>query len=224
MEEQDPRTLVLDVYETKQGLWNPEHGELELPADWEFLPSGDAFVTRRVKAGGVYWSAWRPRSQNRPHRRRLGLFAPAAAISQARAEAAATGQRRARQRVASAQSRGKAEEAYREEFRAGVLAWLAFAPEHTALAEEIAEATAERAVVVGSGRVGRTKLLPLEERVALAARATIRHRFTDYDDRLVGLDPSDAAIDDFEYRSIKQTAHDEVDDFLDTYRRSPGLP
>jgi hypothetical protein len=224
VEEPDPRALVLDAYETKQGLWNPEHGELELPVDWEFLPSGDAFVTRRVKAGGVYWNAWRPRGQNRPHRRRLGLFAPAAAISQARAEAESTGQRRARQRVASARARGKAEEAYREEFRAGVLAWLDFAPEHTALAEQIAEATAERAVVVGSGRVGRTKLLPLEERVALAARATIRHRFTDYDDHLVGLDLSDTAIDDFEYRIIKQNSHDDVDDFLDTHRRPAGLP
>jgi hypothetical protein len=222
--EQDPRALVLDVYETKQGLWNPDHGELELPADWEFLSSGDAFVTRRVKAGGVYWNAWRPRGQNRPHRRRLGLFAPAAAISQARADAEVTAQRRARQRVVSARSRDKAEEAYRQEFRAGVLAWLEFAPEHAALAEEIADATAERAVVVGSGRVGRTRLLPLEERVALAARATIRHRFTDYDDRLVGLDPSDAVIDDFEYRIIKQSAHDDVDDFLDTHRRSRRLP
>jgi hypothetical protein len=224
VEELDPRALVLDVYETKQGLWNPDHGELELPADWEFLPSGDAFVTRRVKAGGVYWNAWRPRGRNRPHRRRTGLFAPAAAISHARDEAEATSQRRARQRVASTRSRDKVEEAYREEFRAGVVAWLAFAPEHAALAEEIAGVTAERAVVVGSGRVGRTRLLPLEKRVALAARATIRHRFTDYDDRFVGLDPSDAAIDDFEYRIIKQSAHDDVDDFLDEHRRTRRLP
>ena len=52
MEEQDPRALTLDVYDTKQSLWNPDHGELELPADWEFLPAGDTFVTRRVKAAG----------------------------------------------------------------------------------------------------------------------------------------------------------------------------
>jgi hypothetical protein len=222
VEELDPRALVLDAYVTKQGLWNPEHGELKLPADWEFLPSGDAFVTRRVKAGGLYWNAWRPRGQNRPHRRRLGLFAPAGAISQARADAEATTQRRAHQRVLTTRSRDKAEAAYREEFRAGVVAWLEFAPAHSALAEEIAEATAARAVVVGSGRVGRTRLLPLEERVALAARATIRHRFTDYDDRLVGLDLSDAAIDDFEYHIIKKGSHDDVDDFLDTHRRPPG--
>jgi hypothetical protein len=98
---------------------------------------------------------------------------------------------------------------------------LDFAPEHAALAQEIANVTAARAVVVGSGRVGRTRLLSLEERAALAARATIRHLFTDYDDRLVGLDPLDARIDDFEYRMIKQSAHDDVDEFLDTHRRPP---
>jgi hypothetical protein len=222
VEERDPRALVLDVYETKQGLWNPEHGELELAADWEFLPSGDAFVTRRVKAAGVYWNAWRPRGRDRPHRRRLGLFAPAAAITRARADADETAQRRARQRVASARSRDKAEEVYQQEFRAAVVAWLGFAPEHAAVAQEIADVTAERAVVVGSGRVGRTRVLSLEERVALAARATIRHRFTDYDDLLVGLDPSDAAIDDIEYRLIKQSAHDDVDDFLTAHRRPPS--
>jgi hypothetical protein len=221
VEAHDPRTLVLDVYETKQGLWNPDRGELELPADWEFLPVGDADVTRRVKAGGVYWNAWRPRGRNRPHRRRLGLFAPASVVGQARANAEETAHARARQRAASSRSRETAEDAYREEFRAGVVAWLAFAPQHAALAEEIAEATAERAVVVGSGRVGRTKVLPLEERVALAARATIRHRFTDYDDRLVLRDVSDTAIDDFEYRLVKQAAHDDVDDFLSMHRRRP---
>ena len=224
MEEQDPRALILDVYESRDGLWNPEHGELELPADWEFLPSGDAFVTRRVKAGGVYWNAWRPRGRNRPHRRRLGVFAPAAAISQARTDADGTAERRARQRVVGARSRDKAEDAYREEFKAAVLAWLDFASEHAALAEEIANATAKRAVVVRSGRVGRTNLLPLEERAALAARATIRHWFTEYDDRLVGPDPFDAEIGDFEYRIIKQSAHNEVDDFLCTHRRPPARP
>jgi hypothetical protein len=33
------------VYDTSNGLWHPEHGELELPGGWEFLP-----VWRRVRA------------------------------------------------------------------------------------------------------------------------------------------------------------------------------
>jgi hypothetical protein len=213
--------LNLDVYDTKDGLWNPEHGALDLPDGWEFLPAGDTFVTRRVKAAGVYWNAWRPRGRNRPHRRKLGLFAPAAAIHRARADAEQSTARRARQREVNARHRDKVEEAYRVEFAAAVLAWLEFAPEHAALAEQIATATADRAVVVGSGRVGRTTLLPLGERAALAARATIRHRFTDYDDRLDDVDPFGTEIDEFEYRIIKHAARDAVDDFLDAHRPPP---
>ena len=50
----DLTTANLDVYDTRDGLWNPEHGNLEQPQGWDFLPTGDAFVTRRVKAVGVY--------------------------------------------------------------------------------------------------------------------------------------------------------------------------
>jgi Uncharacterized conserved protein (DUF2293) len=217
----DVGVLNLDVYDTREGLWNPEHGSVELPDGWEFLPAGDAFVTRRVKAAGVYWTAWRPRGRNRPHRRKLGLFAPTAAIARARDAAEQTTARRAKQREVNARHRDKVEDAYRGEFAAAVSAWLAFAPEHAALADQIASSAADRAVVVGSGRVGRTRLLPLEERAALAARATIRHEFTNYDDRLAELDPFEAEVDDFEYRSIKHAAHDAVDDFLDAHRRSP---
>ena len=49
---------------------------------------------------------------------------------------------------------------------------------------QIASAAAERAAVVGSGRVGRTRLLSLEERAGLAARACIRHHCTGYHDDL----------------------------------------
>jgi hypothetical protein len=177
-----------------------------------------------VKAAGIYWNAWRPRGRSRPHRRKLGLFAPTAAINSARVEAEQATAQRARQREANARHRDKVEDAYRSEFAAAVLCWLAFAPEHAALAEKIATAAADRAVVVGSGRVGRSKLVQLEERVALAARATIRHQFTDYDDRLAALDPFEAEVDDFEYRELKQAAHDAVDDFLDAHRPPADSP
>ena len=36
-------TRHLDVYATKNGPWNPEHGDIEIPAGSDFLPSGDAF-------------------------------------------------------------------------------------------------------------------------------------------------------------------------------------
>jgi hypothetical protein len=214
----DVLALNLDVYDTKEGLWNPEHGPLEEPPGWEFLPTGDAFVTRRVKAAGVYWNLWRPRGRNRPHRRKLGLLAPITAIDSALTEALRTNDQRGRKREANARHRDKMEDAYRAEFTEVIVAWLNFAPEYAELATKIATAAADRAVVVGSGRVGRTKLLSIEERAGLAARATIRHEFTDYDERLAELDPFEAEFDDFEYRNIKRGAHDDVNDFLDAHR------
>jgi hypothetical protein len=64
----DAGALNLDVYDTKEGLWNPEHGSLDLPEGWEFLPTGDTFVTRRVKAAGVYWNAGDKSDQSTPGR------------------------------------------------------------------------------------------------------------------------------------------------------------
>src|SRR5271156_5237648 len=114
----DPEALAaqhLDVYATKNGPWNPDHGELEIPADWEFLPSGDAFLTRTVKSAGAYWLSWQPRSRNRQHRRLLGLWAPNHAIAAAQAQAEETAELRAAKRVQGAQSRQRQEDRYRQE-------------------------------------------------------------------------------------------------------------
>ncbi len=70
----------LEVYDTKAGLWHPELGDLTQPDDWDFLPAGDAFVTRRVKAAGDYWLLYQPKGR-RAHRRVLGLLAPIDAIA-----------------------------------------------------------------------------------------------------------------------------------------------
>jgi hypothetical protein len=211
----------LDVYDTKNGLWCPEHGDLDLPEGWEFLASGDNFVTRRVKGSGVYWTLWRPRGRHRPHRRKLGVLAPGSTINAARAEAVATAGQRADRRVVNAAARERAEVRYRVELAAAVRAWLDFAPVHAGLAAEIAEGVAEHAAVVGSGRVGRTRTLPLEQRAQLAARAFIRHRFTDYEDRLGDLDVFLAAIDDADYREVKHDAQARVDHFLADHRATP---
>jgi hypothetical protein len=36
----DLSALQLDVYEGREGWWNPEHGDLLPPQGWDFLPSG----------------------------------------------------------------------------------------------------------------------------------------------------------------------------------------
>lgn len=227
--EEDLAARHLDVYDGGRGPWNPDHGEVEIPAGWEFLPSGDAFVTRRVKAAGSYWVAWRPRGRNRPHRRLLGLWAPAAAIAQARAVAEETAARRTRSREQGARQRARAEERYRDQLEGAILTYLAFTAEHRDLAAEIARETSLHAATVGSGRVARTRTLALEERAALAARAHIRHRFTEYEHDLDTAPDqhfelkTDVELDDDSYRTIRSVANLAVDDFLAAHRgRSDG--
>lgn len=219
--EQTPTTeelaeLNIDVYAGKNGPWNPDYGEVDVPDGWDLLPAGDAYLTRTVKAGGRYWLCWRPRSRTRKHRRLLGIWAPAEAIEAAEEKAQQSASRRATQRVKSEQSRARQEERYHDELRAAVLGFLAFAPEHAELAADIAEKTATHAGVVGSGRVGRTRLLSLQERAALAARAHIRHHHTGYQQ---DLDRIRLELDDDElYREARGTAHLAVEEFLRTHR------
>ena len=197
--------------------------DVEQPDGWDLLPAGDAFLTRQGKAAGDYWVLFRPKGRGQ-HRRQLGLLAPIGAITAARAAAVVTAARRETQRETSSRQRGRAETAYRAEFEGAVLRWLAFGPGHQVLAEEIARGAADRAAVVGSGRVGRTKQLTLDERAALAARAFIRHRHTDYEDRLISLELSELDIDSGvgsdvgDYREIKRMVHREVEAFLEQYR------
>jgi len=209
----------LDVYATKKGQWNPEHGDIEIPAGWEFLPSGDAFLTRTVKATGPYWVSWQPRSQHRQHRRLLGLWAPSKVIAGAQARAEETAARRAAKRALGAQSRQRQEDRYRHELEDAIVRFLAFAPIHQELQERIAEETATHAAVIGSGRVGRTRKLTIDERAALSVRAYIRHRFTSYHDDLDALSP-EHWDEEYLYREIKGAANDAVDRFLLDHRRS----
>jgi uncharacterized protein DUF2293 len=208
--------VQLDVYDSREGgVWHPEHGVLQEPEGWEFLPTGDAFVTRRVKAAGVFWSLWKPRDRNHRHRRLLGILAPADTIAQARAQAADTAEKRSSRRAQGAVYRARNENAYGQELAEAIVEFLNFAPLHADLARSIASEAAARAAEVGSGRVGRTRKLSLDERAALAGRALIRHKYTNYEDRLV----SEVWDDEFLYRSVKADAHDEVGSYLEAHRR-----
>ena len=193
-------------------------GAVDIPDGWDFLVSGDAFVTRTVKAAGVYWLSWDPKSRNRPHRRLRGLWAPKATIAAAEAKSEETAAKRGRARTSAARQRDRTEERYREELRQAILAYLAFAPAHAVLAAEIADEASAHAAVVGSGRVGRTRIIPLEDRAALAARASIRHTHTRYDDELDRLAFRNGWDDDYLYREVKATAHVAVDRFIDEHR------
>ena len=213
----DLASLQLDVYESRDGWWNPERDVVVPPDDWVFLATGQAFVTRSVKAAGVFWLAWAPRSRTRQHRRLLGLWAPAVAIQSAQRAEANTASARAARREAGARSRARQEVRYQDELAQAIVEYLHFAPEHQAMAETVARSAAERAAAVGSGRVGRTRILALDERAALAARAQIRHAHTDYHDRLDELRVR--GEDDDLYRLIKAQARDAVETFIRAHRQ-----
>jgi len=212
----DLSRLRLDVYAGRDGWWNPEHGLVALPDDWDFLPTGNAFVTRTVKAAGAFWLAWAPRSRSQQHRRLQGLWAPTPVIENAWRLEGETAAARAVRREAGSRSRAVREERYERGLAEAIVGYLRFAPEHAALAETIARAAAQRAAVVGSGRVGRTRVLALDARAELAARAQIRHQHTDYDVRLDELWLLGEA--DVFYRDVKAEAQELVDEFIRRHR------
>lgn len=134
--------------------------------------------------------------------------------------AADTADRRAAQRARAAERREAQEADYQDELADAIVAYLDFAHEHTELARQIAEGAATTASQVGSGRVGRTRTLDLDERARLAATAYIRHHHTDYDDRLIQAQVQTATVevDDDTYRRIRRNAATAVDDFIDRHR------
>lgn len=105
------------------------------------------------------------------------------------------------------------------ELAVAIVAFLDFEPQHDRLARQIAQEAGARAAVIGSGRVGRTRTIPIDERAALAARAYIRHRYTTYEESLDQLWGEDSWGDEAAYRDVKAEAQEAVDEFLATHRR-----
>ncbi|MDE1822524.1 MAG: DUF2293 domain-containing protein [Euryarchaeota archaeon] len=201
----------------REGYRSPEYGEVEVPKGWVFLPSGDAFVTRQTKMG-LHWVLLKRR---KGYTATLGILCPEESVQQAKAKAAQTQGAREAQRETGKRSRARAEERYRTQLEQAILSFLAFAPKHEPLAREIARGAVSQATPVGSGRVGRTKKLALEERAELAARAYIRHKHTDYEERLNqrSVNPWDeVGEDDHGYREVKSEANRKVTRFLTRYR------
>lgn len=154
---------------------------LRVPDDWALLPPGDAALSRRIKQDGPSWTVIEPVGNKRFSR---GIWAPAARIEALRAALAAERDDPAYQRKLEAgrRRRDARQSEYVEDFRAAVLAFLDFAPPHTAVAAELAQRIAAHATPVGSGTVARTQRIPVEERAEAATIAWMRHQTTAYDD------------------------------------------
>ena len=159
-----------------------ERGEvLVVPSSFALLPPGDAGVTRRVKAGGPSWTVEEKVGRKRFSR---GVYADAARIAAVQEALAVERADPAYQtRLDQGRARRDAkQEAYVEDFRGAVLAYLAFHPRYEVFAARFADAVTAHATPVGSGTVARTERIPVAERAEAAVIAWMRHQTTAYDE------------------------------------------
>lgn len=157
---------------------------LAIPANWVLLPPGDAALTRRVKAAGEHWVVQEKKGRKLFSR---GVWTLAATIEKIRAELEAERSTEgfAKRKEADAKRREKVQTEYVEDFTGAVLAFLAFHPDHAAIAQQLARAVADHATPVGSGTVARTKRIPVEQRAEAAVIAWMRHQTTGYDSLVI---------------------------------------
>ena len=146
----------------------------------EYLPAGDAAVTRRagrysrLKAVVVRWSQTRKRYE------RQGILAEPAAIERAEQESLADAEVRARRQARDAERREAEDRRYVEDFARAVREHYPGCPEDEA--RQIAAHACRR----HSGRVGRTAAAKAFDPAAvrLAVVAHVRHVHTNYDELL----------------------------------------
>jgi hypothetical protein len=171
----------------------------------EFLPSGDAALTRRsrqhsgLSAVVVKWSRARRRYE------RQGLLVENEALESAEKECAADEEARKRARERAAARRAELDQEYIRSFAGRVREIYPFCP---AAREHL---IAEHACRKYSGRVGRSAAAKEldEEAVRLAVTAHIRHAETNYDDLL---------LEGIDRREARENVYSKVSDILDCWK------
>lgn len=144
-----------------------------IPANFVFVESGNAFLTRRVKE----ISEKEGKEVFVVLEARYGFVKPSGVFVEAEVERRAR-EEEERTRKEREEKRRKKEEREREKFAAEVKKQFPKIPEEDFL-QIVARATA-----VGSGRVGRSGKLSLSEKVKFAVFAHVRHKHTNYDSLL----------------------------------------
>ena len=157
---------------------------LTVPDGWVLLAPGNAALTRRVKAAGDHWIVAEKKGRRVFSR---GVWAAATTIERIRAELEAerSTESFAKKKETDARRREKAHAEYVEDFLGAVVTFLAFHPNHAALANKLARAVTDHAIPVGSGTVARTKRIPVEQRAEAAVIAWMRHQTTGYDGMVI---------------------------------------
>ncbi len=200
----------------KDGKLIGEKGEILVPpTSWSFLSAGDAGITRKVTAKGVFW-----RVVVKIGRRTIsqGIWAPATTIAQAHDEVNAVRltDEYKKKRVLDINRRDKKQGLYDAEFCKAVEDFLSFDAIYKPMEKKLAKAVTVHAIPVGSGTVARTQTIPIEERAAHAVIAWMRHQTTAYDNvkiaRIKG-----------ERRAVRRGFAQESVALLANYRQARGI-
>lgn len=176
-------------------------------AHLNFLPSGDAALTRRARKQSVLSAVVLKWNRARKRYERQGLLVEEKALQDAESECLADADLRARSRERQELRRAELDEEFVSRFAARIRALLPSCPAHRE------QDIAEHACLKYSGRVGRSEAAKqLDERAAsLAVEAHIRHRETKYDRLLArGIERNEA----------RARVRAEVDKILECWRGS----
>ncbi len=190
---------------------------VDMPDGWEFVPSGDPALTRRLKAIATdYWVV--KRSVGRKEFG-VGLCVPKGLAADIAEQLKAERETPEYQRKLEAGRRRREEkqEEYKEDFEKAVIEFLGFHERYGELAVRLAKVVTEFTTPVGSGTVARTQRIPIEQRVRAAVIAWMRHNTTDYDHRYI---PRVAG----RRREVRRDIAQESLALLKDYRRGNDVP
>ena len=190
---------------------------VDMPDGWEFVPSGDPALTRRLKAiANDHWAVKR-----RVGRREfgVGLCVPKGLAAGIAEQLKAERDTPEYQRKLEAERRRREvkQEEYEEDFEKAVVKFLGFHERYSELAARLAKVVTEFTTPVGSGTVARTQRIPIEQRARAAVIAWMRHNTTDYDHRYI---PRVAG----KRREVRRDIAQESLALLKNYRQGTDVP
>ncbi len=184
-----PQSRIVSPGPLSRSVRTADGQVLHPPVDWVLVPPGDPALTRRIKAAGPTWTVQEKVGRKLFSRGVWTLGATVLAIQQELGEER-TKPQYARRREADAVRRQERQVHYVKDFHQAVLAFLAFAPPHAAVAEELARRVTAHATPVGSGTVARTERISIEQRAEAAVIAWMRHQTTAYDGMVILIFPT----------------------------------
>ncbi len=164
-----------------EGTVLSENGERLIPPQgWEFLPAGDAAITKSVKAKGETWVVQMQKGKRLISQ---GIWANKTHILSSINEVEkkrSTPEYLKRRNVELARREIKQNE-YVEAFFTEVIDFLDFHSRYQKEAILLAETVTNHATPVGSGTVARTARIPIAKRAEAAVLAWMRHQTTAYE-------------------------------------------